>query len=284
MKFETAESVDRSEYHKKWYEDNKPRLLALRKLRYKRNRGKELAQCAKWAKANPSKTKAANQRWRSKNAQRVKEINREYRIKNKEKLKARKAITNRIRYLSSKDAILAKNRVYAAAKKSQISAQQKKYRERPEVNQKRRRQMKAWHDKHSSCPIRKARKLEKSHLHYIANKEQLNSQHKQWRKKNPGKWRALMQKRRALEKGATINLKSIQKWMVEVKSKPFSTCYYCSNSIPSPEIHFDHIIALSKGGSHSVDNLCVSCESCNLSKSAKPIQAWVKMGQQILAL
>lgn len=95
-------------------------------------------------------------------------------------------------------------------------------------------------------------------------------------------------KRRALKLAATVNLKGIRAFMDSVKSKPFATCYYCGDRVSTKgrALHFDHIVSLSQGGQHTVDNLCVSCASCNLSKHAKPLAEWLKTmtGQQLLTL
>lgn len=98
------------------------------------------------------------------------------------------------------------------------------------------------------------------------------------------KIRAASLKRRSLKKAATVNLKSITEWIKRIKSQPTAVCYYCEKRIPSNHVHFDHIVALANGGAHSVENLCVSCNSCNSSKGAKPVRAWIRMGQQILEL
>lgn len=108
--------------------------------------------------------------------------------------------------------------------------------------------------------------------------------HRKWRALNRGRWAAQSQRRRALQRAAAINLKSIAEWMQSVRKKERATCYYCRSVVSAKTIHFDHIVALSKGGAHSVDNLCVSCASCNLRKSTKSVQAWVRIGQQLLSL
>jgi Restriction endonuclease len=136
--------------------------------------------------------------------------------------------------------------------------------------------LKQWHKNNRDKVLASRRKRAASGKH--------KAYHDKWRKENAGKWYAAQHKRRALEKAATINLKSIEKWMQSVKSKKVSTCYYCQKPLPSEKIHFDHIVALSRGGSHSVENLCVSCRDCNCSKHAKSIQAFVVTGQQILSL
>lgn len=90
--------------------------------------------------------------------------------------------------------------------------------------------------------------------------------------------------RYALRKKATVNLKGIRAFVDLVKSRKFVTCYYCEKPTPSFGCHFDHIVALSKGGQHSADNLCVSCPKCNLSKNDKSISDWKRSGQLILSL
>lgn len=96
-------------------------------------------------------------------------------------------------------------------------------------------------------------------------------------------------KRRALKQAATVNLAGIKAFIAGVKSKPFATCYYCGarvSTTKSRALHFDHIVALSQGGAHSVENLCVACETCNCTKHARPLSEWLKQirGQQLLHL
>src|SRR6266581_1796896 len=121
-------------------------------------------------------------------------------------------------------------------------------------------------------------------LRYWNNREKLREQQRQYALKNKHFFSIRSAQRRALKRAATINLNGIIKWMTAVKSKVTARCYYCDKLALTDAIHFDHIIPLSKGGSHSVDNLCVSCGLCNLQKGSKPIAAWVRIGQQELAL
>jgi 5-methylcytosine-specific restriction endonuclease McrA len=46
-------------------------------------------------------------------------------------------------------------------------------------------------------------------------------------------------------------------------------CRWCNRETTPTYRHIDHIIPLSKGGSDSVDNLCVACPDCNMAKSSK---------------
>jgi 5-methylcytosine-specific restriction endonuclease McrA len=123
---------------------------------------------------------------------------------------------------------------------------------------------------------------------YIKNRNQRVAYSISWSRKNLTKYRDgqrfHQQKRRALIRKSTINLKAIKSFMFGVLSREISVCYYCKNKILSRSVHFDHIIPLSKGGPHSVENICVSCASCNLSKNDKPFRMWITIGQQLLEL
>ena len=44
-------------------------------------------------------------------------------------------------------------------------------------------------------------------------------------------------------------------------------CVYCDEDLHQGEIHLDHIIPESQGGSTTYENLQVTCRTCNLSKS-----------------
>lgn len=60
-----------------------------------------------------------------------------------------------------------------------------------------------------------------------------------------------------------------------------ATCYLCGTKL-NPEtdkITLDHVIPLTRGGSHSMDNLKVACVSCNTRKSNKLLSEleWVRV-------
>lgn len=51
-------------------------------------------------------------------------------------------------------------------------------------------------------------------------------------------------------------------------------CWWCNKKIRDGNFHLDHRIPLSRGGSNSLGNLCVSCPHCNLTKHNKLPQEW----------
>ena len=48
-----------------------------------------------------------------------------------------------------------------------------------------------------------------------------------------------------------------------------STCYMCGRKLGYSEIVIDHVVPISRGGSHSEDNMKVACPSCNSRKGNK---------------
>lgn len=50
-------------------------------------------------------------------------------------------------------------------------------------------------------------------------------------------------------------------------------CMYCGmKDVP---LHADHVLALSRGGASTMENLVTACGGCNTSKGAKPVQEWL---------
>ena len=54
-------------------------------------------------------------------------------------------------------------------------------------------------------------------------------------------------------------------------------CRYCGITLfweIDGDIHADHIIPLSRGGTNWPDNIALSCQACNLSKANKLVPEW----------
>jgi 5-methylcytosine-specific restriction endonuclease McrA len=144
---------------------------------------------------------------------------------------------------------------------------------------------------------------------YQANKDQVNARTRLWQKNNPDKkkehqriWRkenpearknwsaSNREKTRTYAKAYRINnpeasrnsshnrrakLKNTIRFKItakELKRLYASDCFYCGKQAT----HLDHVIPLSRGGSHGIGNLVAACEFCNLSKNNKFITEWKK--------
>jgi 5-methylcytosine-specific restriction endonuclease McrA len=194
-------------------------------------------------------------------------------------------------YLKNKERHLAKAKSYRVEKSDQISRQKKQHYEanKQKVKESQRR--------YRSTPEFKALTKEIQANYRARHRDTIRVRHSKWVKANPerdraakSKWqsqhpeigRIHASKRRALKRGARVNIDGISDWMALVKSGRSAICYYCKKRISIRLIHFDHIVALSRGGPHSIENLCVSCSACNLKKGAKAVKEWMTIGQQIM--
>jgi 5-methylcytosine-specific restriction endonuclease McrA len=110
----------------------------------------------------------------------------------------------------------------------------------------------------------------------LANLEEAKARKKAWAQANPDKTRALNQKRRALQLGADGHhtTEDIKKIFALQKGK----CAVCRESIKK-EYQIDHIVALTRGGSHWPRNLQLLCKPCNSSKNNRdPIEHMQRLG------
>jgi 5-methylcytosine-specific restriction endonuclease McrA len=55
------------------------------------------------------------------------------------------------------------------------------------------------------------------------------------------------------------------------------TCYYCKAKLGKERrsYHADHVVPLSRGGTNYIDNIVLTCRTCNLQKSNKLVHEWL---------
>lgn len=105
-----------------------------------------------------------------------------------------------------------------------------------------------------------------------------------YRRNHRAKYAAHAQHRRALKLSLSVDPKKVHEWFVAMKSRKTVRCYYCSKLLAGSDCHIDHIKPISKGGLHAVENLCVSCPACNLSKNDTLIGEWNPKGQFVFPI
>jgi 5-methylcytosine-specific restriction endonuclease McrA len=98
------------------------------------------------------------------------------------------------------------------------------------------------------------------------NPEATKLSQQKWEKANPEKVAQKVTRRRALKKSAKTFYVSEK----ELKKLYNSKCFFCSNKADT----IDHVIPLSRGGTHGIGNLLPACRSCNSSKSSRLIMEW----------
>jgi len=128
----------------------------------------------------------------------------------------------------------------------------------------------------------------KSNRWHHANKASANARTRRWHNNHPAESKANKSNakhvRRAKEYGTRVDTYGIYLWMKRVKSSSVVVCHWCGDSMLGISTVFDHVIPISKGGSHTIGNLCVSCASCNSSKKDKMPNNWTVNSQTFFCL
>lgn len=101
--------------------------------------------------------------------------------------------------------------------------------------------------------------------YYQLNRQKELIRCKRWAQLNPEKAAQKTMKRYAIKKAATIGKVDY----FEILKRDGYICHICGKPVDKNDVHFDHVIPLSKGGNHSMDNIKVSHSHCNLVKSNK---------------
>jgi len=109
------------------------------------------------------------------------------------------------------------------------------------------------------------------------HKEERAALYMEWRQANPEKEAARKHRRRARLANAAVEVFDI----VEAWNYWGAMCVYCGST---EGLTFDHIVPLLQRGSHSFDNLCVACKSCNSSKGAKKLIEWMWWKARVAAV
>lgn len=105
--------------------------------------------------------------------------------------------------------------------------------------------------------------------YYSENREESLAACKAWRERNPERVslanRNGKARRRALEAGGRVTRTDLRKILQAFGMH----CHLCDSAIATlGDLHFDHVMPLSRGGAHSPENIRPAHASCNLSKGA----------------
>lgn len=108
-----------------------------------------------------------------------------------------------------------------------------------------------------------------------ANKGEKKEYMRLWILNNKEKHRAADGRRKAQKRGNKIGATAtIVAWIKRWRALDSARCYWCQKMTPTVNCHSDHVIPLSKGGAHSIENLCISCEDCNRRKHDRQLPTW----------
>ncbi len=118
------------------------------------------------------------------------------------------------------------------------------------------------------------------------NRKLVREKHREWSRSTDGRawYQERDHRRRAQEKQTQVDPSGIKAWMKEIRALPFVRCHWCGTKVKGRAVRFDHVVALSRGGGHTIGNLCASCNHCNLTKHARALSDWICQGQTFLPL
>ena len=172
----------------------------------------------------------------------------------------------------------AYNREYVAKNQERVNDYQRRYREehpeaKKQATERKRRHYqnnkeralelsRRWHEEHPE----KVREVQRNY--YQRNKEARLENSRRWRHNNPDQVARQNEARRAREAGAAVEVIDYQR----IYKRDRDICYLCGQKVKKAERHLDHVIPLSRGGSHSEDNLRVTHAKCNLLKGTKLVE------------
>lgn len=117
------------------------------------------------------------------------------------------------------------------------------------------------------------------HKWYVKNRARVREWGREYDKSHP--WVAVIKyNRRRARKLSALTDGTAEAFIKQIRKTDSIQCTYCGNIITGKAIHIDHIVPLSRGGSHTKDNLCPACYSCNCSKSNKLLSEWIPPNRQ----
>lgn len=120
--------------------------------------------------------------------------------------------------------------------------------------------------KHAEYRANNVEKIREMHkLYSLSHREWYNARGRKWSKDHPEERSIYNARRRAKINSASgdgITIKQRQ----ELINSYVHLCVYCGDYIQG-NVEIDHIVPLSKGGEHSINNAVPTCRHCNASKN-----------------
>lgn len=117
----------------------------------------------------------------------------------------------------------------------------------------------------------RANLIEKKRNDYIRTKESHLKKSKEWKMANPDVVRLHNKNRKAKKRGQNTIIKASD-WRSRLDEFN-NSCAYCFRS--DMPLTMDHFYPISKGGSHTIDNVVPACQSCNSKKGDALIFDWI---------
>ncbi len=161
---------------------------------------------------------------------------------------------------NNKDKVLNRNRNYVSKNREKVTTKSKEY------NQKLYAEKKEYIlDRNKKYKEKNIKKFKAYQAEY-QNSDKMKKWHKDYRQ---------TEKYKAIRRNSDHN-RRIEKKIGDVTTEQMlhlqqssTKCYWCNTQLKNKITHVDHYKPISKGGTHTISNLVITCVHCNLSKNAK---------------
>lgn len=175
-------------------------------------------------------------------------------------------------YLRKKDKVLTRNKVWRTNNPETYEEARKAWREaHPEKVLTYDRNWKTTHGELIRERQREQYEPEKAKIkndkYRLEHPEEFAAAKKHWNQENPDKVQAHNAAGRARRKHAAISDFTAGEWEFLSQELYHHCCVYCGEF--AEPLAKEHIIALTKGGNHTLSNILPSCTSCNSKKGTK---------------
>jgi 5-methylcytosine-specific restriction endonuclease McrA len=110
--------------------------------------------------------------------------------------------------------------------------------------------------------------LKRQNIWYEKNKDSVKNRISLYKKEHPEQYQMYNNRRAARKKTSIIEIFTHQ----DIINRYGNQCFYCGELFT----HIDHYMPLSRGGAHTLENVRPSCAHCNLTKSNKLPEEFIK--------
>lgn len=111
---------------------------------------------------------------------------------------------------------------------------------------------------------------ERQKAYYRFNSERIKAQALAWQKANPERRRAHAMLRLRAESEGELSADEV----IQMYDDQQGLCAYCETPLFG-NYHLDHMLPISRGGTHYWHNVAITCPSCNMSKHAKTAEEFM---------
>lgn len=113
---------------------------------------------------------------------------------------------------------------------------------------------------------------------YIEDRDRILGRSKEWSKNNPEK-KVGQRHRRVARLYGQIEFDLPIDFIKILKEEQENKCAYCSRD--DVKLTVEHMLPLSRGGKHCMNNIVVACTTCNFSKHNKTLEEWLVHNQKL---